>query len=48
LPRKIRVSASEEVIDELAAQNQISGNQLVVKLYIDEWTPPAGVTEMDQ
>ncbi len=48
LPRKIRLSASEEVIDELAAQNQISTNRLVVKLYIDEWTPPAGMTEMDQ
>lgn len=48
LPRKIRLSASEGVINELASRNQISGKQLVVKLYIDEWTPTADVTELDQ
>ena len=48
LPRKIRLSASEEVINELASRNQISGKQLVVKLYIDEWTPTADATEPDQ
>jgi len=48
LPRKIRASASEEVVDELASRNQISGEQLVVKLYIDGWTPTAGATEPDQ
>jgi len=48
LPRKIRLSASEGVINELASRNQISGKQLVVKLYIDEWTPTADATEPDQ
>ena len=48
LPRKIRLSASEWVINELVSRNQISGKQLVVKLYIDEWTPTADVTEPDQ
>ena len=48
LPRKIRLSASEEVINALALRNRISGKQLVVKLYIDEWTPTADVTELDQ
>ena len=47
LPRKIRLSASEWVINELVSRNQISGKQLVVKLYIDEWTPTADVTEPD-
>jgi len=48
LPRKIRLSASNETIEKLTAHEEISGNLLVVKLFIEGWAPASSVTEVDQ
>ena len=48
LPRKIRLSASKETIGDLTAREQMSGDLLVVKLFIEQWAPVPSATEMDQ
>ncbi len=48
LPRKIRLSASEKTIDELTAREQMSGDLLVVKLFIEQWASVSGTKEIDQ
>lgn len=48
LPRKIRLSASKKTIGELTAREQMSGDVLVVKLFIEQWASASGVKEIDQ
>ncbi len=47
-PRKIRLSASEKTIGELTAREQMSGDVLVVKLFIEQWASASGAKEIDQ